>query len=155
MYIHIKNGKNIYKSGIKNLFLISIIHSCLIASSNKELENDYNLGNIDSGFNLALNYYNNKEYYKSAKLFFELTLKDDIRSYPYMAIQLANGYGVDKSCKKASMFLFSSIKEKECLSNKIISDFYKNGTCVKANLKKSNKYNKAYLKCKEKETSND
>jgi len=101
-----------------------------------------------SEFELAKQYYKDKNYNESAKLFLNLTMQNDIRSYSYLGEFSGLGLGgIKKDCQRTAMFLFSGMKEGDCRSIKIISDFYKNGVCVKKSEIKYKKYLKEYNKC--------
>lgn len=97
----------------------------------------------------ALEAYKNNDFQTSGDIFAALLTEGDIRAFSYLAEIFGEAKGVNLDCQKGVFFLFNGLKEGDCRSNKVISDWYEKGICLKsANKAKSKKYLKVYESCK-------
>ena len=91
--------------------------------------------------------FNEKEYEKAGDIFATLFTEGNFESTTYLAQIFALGLGIERDCKKAAFFVFSGLKENICDTNKVLSDWYKNGICTNKNLEKSEKYESLFKSC--------
>jgi len=132
----------------KLLITLLMLSSLLFSFTNKELKDKYDLGNQDSGYQLAINLYNKKEYYESSIYFTELMLQGYPKSFKMLGLLFENGYGVDINCQKAVSFYIGGGTAGDCDSYLELERMSLTGSCL--NEKKPHiafKFYKKYLKC--------
>lgn len=104
--------------------------------------------NLNKGdFDIGVEKFNKGEYEDAGNLFINLFVTGDRRPIYYLGKMFGEGLGVDKDCKKALFFTFTSIKEGFCEGDKLLSDWLIIGNCTKIDKIKSKKYLDIYNRC--------
>lgn len=101
-----------------------------------------------ASFEKALSLYNSQQFESAGDMFLELVLSNDKRGYSYLADIFTGNKEVNQDCKKAAYFAYAGMKQGDCRSFFVVSNWYKNGVCAKKDITKAKKYNESYFLCK-------
>lgn len=133
----------------KILISISLLTCVLFGDINSELQKKYNMGDNNSGYQLAMNYYKKHKYLKAEEIFKDLMIAGYPKSFKMLGIYFEKGFAGVTNCHKAVMFYIGGGTAGDCSAYKELERMSRTGSCLNSpHLKIANQFHTKYIHCK-------